>query len=294
LLAFARRLPFREAARRHRLASPQTNAMPARIAILPFEDPPATVIRCLGTFSITIQGRAIDPATLRPRIGRLLRLLAFNAGHPVHREVLTEALWPGTDPAAAARNLHVAVSTLRRVLETDLPRGSAGSLVAREGDSYRLCLPEDAFVDIRELDAGLDATRAALDRSDVSEALREFRRALALYVADILPDEGPSEWIVGERERRRLEITELARDLADALIHAGWPTEASWVCRRGILVDRYHDPLWRSLVRACELAGDLAASARARLDYQALLLELGILPSVGPADQDALGTVGAS
>ena len=275
------------------MASPQTNARPARITILPVEDLPATVIRCLGTFSITIGGRAIDLGALRPRIGRLLRILAFNAGHPVHREVLTEALWPGIDPAAAGRNLHVAVSTLRRVLETDLPRASAGSLVSREGDSYRLCLPGDAFVDIRELDAGLAATRAALVRRDISEALREFRRALALYVGDILPDEGPSEWIVGERERRRLEITEVAGSLADALIHAGWPTEASWVCRRGILVDRYHDPLWRTLARACELAGDLAASARARLDYQALLLELGIPPSVGPADQDGLGNVSA-
>jgi DNA-binding SARP family transcriptional activator len=276
------------------LASPQTNAMPTRISVLPSEDPPATVIQCLGTFSITIQGRAIDLATLRPRIGRLLRILAFNAGHPVHREVLTEALWPGIDPAAAGRNLHVAVSTLRRVLETDLPRGSASSLVSREGDSYRLWLPEDAFVDIRELDAALAASRAALDQRDVSEALGEFRRALALYGGDILPDEGPSDWIVRERDRRRLEITELAGSLADALIHAGWPAEASWVCRRGILVDRYHDPLWRSLARAYELAGDLAASARARLDYQALLLELGILPSVGPAEQDALGNVSAS
>jgi DNA-binding SARP family transcriptional activator len=269
--------------------------MPTKIAILPSEGPPATSIRCLGAFSMTVQGRTIDLTAVRPRIRRLLRLLAFKAGRPVHREVLTEVLWPGMDPVLAGRNLHVAVSTLRHVLEPDLPKGAASSLVVRDGETYRLSLPQDAFVDVVELDARLEATRAALDRTDPGEALQEARRALVLFDGDILPEEGPSEWIVAERDRRRLEITDLAGALAEALIDVGRPDEAAWMCRRGIQVDRYHDVLWRTLSRACELAGDLAASARARRDYQALLLELGIpAPSAAPADQVAFGDVSAS
>jgi DNA-binding SARP family transcriptional activator len=277
------------------MADPQPYTTLARTMILASEGPPPTLVRCFGTFSITIQGRTIDLEAFRPRIRRLLRLLAFRAGRPIHRELLTEVLWPGTDPATAGRNLHVAISTLRRVLEPDLPKGSASSLVSRDGESYRLCLPGDAFVDVVELDRRLDAARAALDRKDPLETLQEFRRALALYDGDLLPEEGPSEWIVGERDRRRLEITELARTLAEALIDTGRLTEAAWVCRRGIHVDRYHDALWRTLARACELAGDLAAAARARRDYHGLLLELGIpTPSTAPADQDAWGVVSAS
>jgi DNA-binding SARP family transcriptional activator len=246
-------------------------------------------VRCFGQFSMTIEGRTADLSSLRPRIRRLLRLLAFNAGGPVHREVLTEALWPGADPETGGRNLHVAVSTLRRVFEPDLPKGSANSLIFREGETYRLALPDDAFVDVVEFDDRLTTARAALAAKDTDGALTEFRRAMAFYVGDLLPEEGPAEWIVGERERRRLDVSELAGALAEALLVAGEPGEASWVCRRGLQVDRYHDALWRTLVRACDQAGDPAASARARRDYQALLLELGLPPSSnGSSNTDVL------
>jgi DNA-binding SARP family transcriptional activator len=278
------------------MAYPQPHIAPARAEPLPSPGTAATFqIRCFGPFSMTIQGRAIDLAVLRPRIRRLLRLLAFRAGRPVHREVLTETLWPGTDPATGGRNLHVAVSTLRHVLEPDLLGGAARSLIRREGETYVLCLPEDAFVDLAEFDHRLAVARAATDRNDVTEALRQFRRALALYEADLLPEEGPSDWIVRERDRRRLDISELAGALAEALLTAGEPSEAAWVCRRGIQVDRYHDALWRTLAQACELAGDLAACVRARRDYRALLLELGILASSNTlVDEDVPGDVSAS
>lgn len=280
------------------MASPQPYIVPAKIRVStargqpppPWESSPASFqIRCFGAFSMMIQGRSIDLSVLRPRIRRLLRLLAFRAGRPVHREVLTEALWPGADPRTGGRNLHVAVSTLRRVLEPDLPKGATSSLICRDGETYRLCLPQDAFVDIVEFDRWLASARAALDRNDMAEALREFRHAMALYEDDLLPEEGPAEWIVGERDRRRMGVSELSGTLAEGLIGAGEPEEAAWVCRRGIQVDRYHDGLWRSLVRACELAGQPAASARARGDYRALLLDLGLpAPSNAPTDVDVL------
>ena len=243
-------------------------------------------VRCFGQFSMFIEGRAVDLTALRPRIRRLLRLLAFHAGGPVHREVLTETLWPGADPDTGGRNLHVAVSTLRRVLEPALPK-SGESLISREGETYRLALPEDVFVDVVEFDDRLAAARAALGKSDPAGALAEFRRATALHAGDLLPEEGPAEWIIGERERRRLDLTELGAALAEGLLAGGEPGEAAWVCRKSLQVDRYHDPLWRTLVRACDQAGDPAASARARRDYQALLLELGLPVSNGSIDGPA-------
>lgn len=185
--------------------------------------------------------------------------------------------------------MHVAVSTLRHAMEPDLPRGSTGGLVFRDGDAYRLRLPDDAFVDVVEFDDGLAQTRVALARDDTTAALAQFRRAMALHEGDLLPEEGPAEWIVGERDRRRLDVSELAGTLAEALLAAGEPSEAAWVARRGLQIDRYHDPLWRTLVRAYELAGDPAASARARREYQALLLELGLpAPANAPTDVDVL------
>jgi DNA-binding SARP family transcriptional activator len=267
------------------MAYSQPYIVPAKTELSLPEGAQATFrIQCFGPFSMRIQGRAIDLGAVRPRVRRLLRLLAFRAGRPVHREELTEALWPGTDPEIAGRNLHVAISTLRHVLEPELPKGAPSSLICRDGETYRLDLPADASVDVLEFDGLLAAAKAAVDPNDPVTALAEFRRALALYEDDLLPEEGPSEWIVRERERRRLDISELAGTLAAALLEAGEPTEAAWVCRRALQVDRYHDALWRTLVRACDQAGDPAASARARLDYEALLLELGLPTSNGHSE----------
>src|SRR2546423_9087646 len=51
--------------------------------------------------------------TIKPRVRAVLRLLAVHAGNPVHREVLQMAFWPDADAETGARNLHVAVSSLR-------------------------------------------------------------------------------------------------------------------------------------------------------------------------------------
>src|SRR2546423_14607539 len=73
--------------------------------------------------------------TIKPRVRAVLRLLAVHAGNPVHREVLQEAFWPDADAETGARNLHVAVSTLRSWLEPGVGRGGA-SFLPRRGGGY--------------------------------------------------------------------------------------------------------------------------------------------------------------
>src|SRR5262249_44601124 len=70
-------------------------------------DPPDLVVRCFGGFSITWRGDPVDLHVVKPRVRQMLRLLTLHAGHPLHRDLLIEALWPSADPAAAARYLHV-------------------------------------------------------------------------------------------------------------------------------------------------------------------------------------------
>ncbi|TMD95778.1 MAG: hypothetical protein E6I72_10450, partial [Chloroflexi bacterium] len=76
-------------------------------------------------------------AAMKPRTRALLRRLCIDAGAPVHREVLQDALWPNADPDTASRNLHVAISSLRHALEPGVGRG-ASSMIVRDGDMYRL------------------------------------------------------------------------------------------------------------------------------------------------------------
>src|SRR2546423_9029458 len=85
--------------------------------------------------------------TIKPRVRAVLRLLTVHAGNPVHREVLEAAFWPDADAETGARNLHVAVSSLRSWLEPGLGRGGS-SILLRQGDAYRLALQSDAQGDL--------------------------------------------------------------------------------------------------------------------------------------------------
>ena len=64
--------------------------------------------------------------------------------------------------------------------------------------------------------------------------------------------------------------------LADLWIDAGEPATAVAVCQAGLRIDRYCDPLWRSLLRALQLDHDHAGHALAAAQYDAVLADLGV------------------
>lgn len=237
--------------------------------------PPRVVIRCFGGFSMELDGVPVDLTGVKPRARTALRLLAVRAGRRVHREQLVDALWPGVDAHSGTRNLQVAVSAVRRQLEPNLPRG-ASSLVVREGDAYRLNLPDGAEVDTLVFEQALASARVAHDADTPATARTALTRALDVYQGDLLPEDGPAEWIIELREQYRTEATNAAVALAELEVDAGNPRAAAAACERGLAIDHYRDELWRLLREAHERAGHHAAAARAARAYESVLLELGL------------------
>jgi DNA-binding SARP family transcriptional activator len=254
---------------------------------------PPLEIRCFGVFAIAVAGRPVDLASLKPRPRAVLRLLAVNAGRPVHREVIQDALWRDADAEAGARSLHVALSALRRELEPAGGRG--GEILVRDGDAYRLAIPAGSRVDMLEFEEALGSARAARGRDD-GATMAAYRAAVAAYSGDLLPEDGPADWIVARRDRARADYVEAALGLAELLM-AQQPTEAAGVCVAALGIDPYHDPLWRLLVEARERAGDRAAAAGARAGYARMLADLGLAGpggesrSSGAARQDGPASI---
>jgi DNA-binding SARP family transcriptional activator len=239
---------------------------------------PSLSIRCFGGFSIAIKGRPVDLTTIKPRARAVLRLLAVHAGNAVHREVLQMAFWPDADAETGARNLHVAVSSLRSWLEPGVGRGGS-SLLLREADAYRLVIEPDAEMDLVQFSRALAAARVARLRGGVDGAILHFQQALELYAGELLPEDGPAEWAIEPRERFRAGALEAAQGLAELLLKQGDPAAAANACATGLWVDRLHDPLWKLLIQARERAGDPGAASRARRDYARVLEELGLTAS---------------
>jgi DNA-binding SARP family transcriptional activator len=230
---------------------------------------------CLGGFSLSLDDVEVDLSTVKPRARALLRLLALHQGRPVHRETLAEALWPEAGPAAGTRSLQVAVSALRRVLEPGSARGGS-QLLVREADSYRLALPDPGASDLAEFEAARTAARAAAGAGDVPAARAALGRARAAYGGDLLPEDGPAEWVVKARDQLRLQAVELAAVEAALALEAGDAGGAAAACSWALGFDPYQDGLWRLLIRAHEMAGDRAAACRAGQEYERILGELGL------------------
>jgi DNA-binding SARP family transcriptional activator len=236
-------------------------------------------IRTLGGCSLEINGRKVPLDGAKPRVRSLMRLLAVHAGAPVHREVIQDALWPDADATAGSRSLHVALSALRKGLD-DVADPPGGRLVVRDGDAYRLDVAPDD-VDLGRFDRAMAAGRAARSRGEVSA--QAFAAAIELYAGDLLPEEGPAEWVSDRRDQYRAKALEAAEGLASEALLTGDLATCVRACHFGLGLDRYQDALWRLLIAARERAGEAGAASRDRREY-ALVLD-----SLGVADDASLG-----
>ncbi|WP_157744463.1 BTAD domain-containing putative transcriptional regulator [Micromonospora viridifaciens] len=237
-------------------------------------------VRCFGGFQVCLHGEPLNWTPLRPRARALARMLALQAG-PVHRDRLLDALWPDTDPAAATRTLHVALSSLRRFLDTQLPLGDRETLLHRDGDAYLLALPADAWCDVSEFRRAVK--RASRRGSTDPRALDDLRVAVAAYTGELLPEDGPAEWVVAEREALRRQAADAAARLAESALRGadGAGAEpAVTMAARCVEIDPCHDAGWRLLIAGHEQAGNVAAAEHARRRYADVLASLGLDPSL--------------
>jgi DNA-binding SARP family transcriptional activator len=240
--------------------------------------PPEVEVRCFGRFEVLVDGRPLDLGALKPRCQVLLRLLAMHGASPVHREVLIDAIWPDASAEAGMRNLQVAVSTLRRVLEPF-------AALAREAHSYRLALPAGSVVDVARFEEAFARAKTARARGEAGSAEVALQLAIDTYRGELLPTDGPAEWVVGARDRYRAEAGESAAALAELQLARDAAALAAETCKRGLRIDRYSDRLWRLLAVAHEQVGDQASAALARRGYGEMLQAMGLDAALdAPAD----------
>ncbi len=190
----------------------------------------------------------------------------------MHREGLIADLWPDAALASGLRSLQVTVSAVRHCL---LIAGLTDDCVQRQGDAYALRLP-GAAADLQEFELLLKQGARAETEGDLHRALAHRLAALDLYAGDLLPETGPAEWVVPERDRLRTlgaqngaEAAELACRMAD--LPAGLRA-----ARRSLELDPYHDQSWRLLADLFERAGDHTAAAVTRRDHERVCAALGL------------------
>jgi DNA-binding SARP family transcriptional activator len=146
--------------------------------------------------------------------------------------------------------------------------------VIRDGDAYELALPAHSFHDVAAFCAALDAARRARIAGDRGAAVESLRAAVAAYGGDLLPEDGPAEWVVRERETFSRRAADAAVELANVELALGDVAGAVFAAQRCVQIDRYCDPGWRLLVSGYTQMGNLAAARRASRDYEDVLTSL--------------------
>ena len=237
-------------------------------------DRPTVTVRCFGGFVVTIGGVEVNPKHVKPRAWTVLKILALQPGRPIHRDRLVAALWPDDPSAAGIRNLQVAVSSLRRMLEPNAGRGDA-RIIVRSGDNYVLEADPTA-VDIVVFEQEATAGRRLAEDGAKPAAVSHLRRAIATYGGELHPEVGPADWVVEEQDRYRLLAAGCAQTLAACLVDLNDIEGAVAACEWGLQVDRYRDGLWRTLIAAYERDENTLAATRARRGYEKILCELDV------------------
>jgi DNA-binding SARP family transcriptional activator len=278
----ARRVQLPVAGAIARAAAAATNGHgPGALNAAPDGRRSTAVLTCFAGFRLEAvasdgaERHLVDVDDVRPRARALLRYLAVHLGTDVHRERLVDALWPGVPLAAGTRSLQVAVSSLRKAIQA--AGLDAAAVLRRHADAYRLELPEGSTADLRDLQTEITLADAARAEGDVTAAVRHREIALALYTGELLPEDGPSEWVLDERERLRLLATTAATALAQDLRALGRLQEAIAAAHRVVQIDPWSDLGWRLLSELYDEAGDPGTATRCRRRHQQVAREL-VLP----------------
>jgi DNA-binding SARP family transcriptional activator len=170
-------------------------------------------VATLGTFRLVRAGTVLPTSVWRSRKARdVLKILLARRGRPVTREFLMEALWPGEPPDPLANRLHVAISTLRSVLDPDREL-SSDAYVVTDDDAVRIRFDHLA-VDVEQFLADATAGRELLRSGRAGEALSRLARAEGRYGGDFLEEDLYQDWAAPLREQARAAYLEVAAQLA--------------------------------------------------------------------------------
>ena len=228
----------------------------------------------LGGFGLAIHGQAVPHARWGThRAATLCKVLLTYRGQRLHKEQVQDWLWPHATVEAAARNLRVALSELRSVLEPERQPRDPSRFIQNGGESLSLNCDE-AWIDSQVI---LDA--AQLD-PQAPDALHHLQAAAQLYRGVYLPDDLYEDWVQVERQRLTLAHETVQLKLSQAYAHRRQYSEAIQVLRQALVAHPTHEGFVEHLVHytAQTRQPAIALAAYERL-CQTLAAELATTPS---------------
>jgi DNA-binding SARP family transcriptional activator len=202
----------------------------------------ALQLQLLGGFSVR---RATDSGPIlgwqRRTAKTLIKLLACQPTHGLHREEILELMWPGADLDSGLNSFGKALHAARRALEPDLP--------PRRGSSYLRLVDSMLSLDTELVEIDADRFEHLAQLALKGEDEQCYVTALESYSGRLLPEDLYEEWC----EERRRNLAELQISLLSALstllARRGAFSEAADRLRDALQQDASRENLHRRLMR---------------------------------------------
>jgi DNA-binding SARP family transcriptional activator len=234
------------------------------------------IIGVLGTLILSEGATEISaPELRRRRVRTLLALLVLRG--PVRRERIGDLLWPDLEPEAAAQNVRVTLSRLRRLLEPELKGGASVSRIRRNGDLIELAHPPLVDSDLAQFHRYMAEADQAHDIGS-SEEVAWLTRAVDLWRGEPLDDLAQIDELAGEIEYVRRSLVDGCLRLGELLLVAG-RFDASLRCAERSRVASPYSERAHRLAIACHLQRhDHSGIESAVRATRSLLRELQVEP----------------
>ena len=199
-------------------------------------------VRLLGGFCIERSdvGQAVSDWPRRSA-KTLIKLLAIQPGHALHREQVIDVLWPKVNAESALNSLGKALHVARRALQPGLPRRQ-DSAYLRLADGMLVLSTEHVVVDADEFE---QLAEDALRRREIAA----YDAAFAAYGGELLPEDRYESWC-SERRTALAELhIRLLLGMAETLERRGSYSEAADRLRDVLQQDPTRESVHRQLMR---------------------------------------------
>jgi two-component SAPR family response regulator len=175
--------------------------------------------------------------------------------------VLLEALWPEGDPEVTEKNFRVGLHRLRKALEPGLDKDFGSSYIHTK-DGLLSLDPELCRVDVTEFLSLYEVGGKEEEQGNLSQAVAQYKKAIALYNGDFLPEEPYLAWAEKRREELRGVYLDLLERLSRFYENQGTLGRAIDYCKKAIQADPLMEPAYRRLMTLYARRGMRAEALR--------------------------------
>lgn len=238
----------------------------------------------LGKFLVLVDGKEAEQWT-RQKPKSLVKLLALQPNHQIHREQAMEILWPDSD--FPANNLHKALHLARHALEPELKSAAESHFIVTHDQQLLLTAPETLAIDMQAFEQA--ATVAFNSNQSV-----HFEQALQLYTGELLPDDLYDDWTIRKREQLRETFHDLLAKLSELYEDEGNYTRAIELAKQLIAADAANEVAHRRLMKLYAQSGNKHQALRQyRECVESLRRELDVGPDQATVELHDQITAGA-